>query len=159
MFDGGGKIMGNKYSYIEDMKEWRSEFQFYILVKIRFSETDMFGHMNNVSPFIYFEEARIDFMKHVGIFNLSTDPASVPIVADLQCDYQKQVYFDDHLKLYVKVDNVGNSSMDIHYMAVNQQEEICFTGRGKIVNINPGTGKPIPLTDEVKEKVLTVNKA
>src|SRR5699024_12819649 len=85
MFDGEEKIMGYKYSYIEDMKEWRSEFQFYIPVKIRFSETDMFGHMNNVSPFIYFEEARIDFMKHVGIFNLSTDPASVPIVADLQC--------------------------------------------------------------------------
>src|SRR5699024_1356941 len=81
------------------------------------------------------------FMKHVGIFNLSTEPESVPIVADLQCDYQKQVYFDEHLKLYVKVDNVGNSSMDIHYMALNQQEDICFTGRGKIVNINATTVK------------------
>ncbi|HLR53792.1 MAG TPA: thioesterase family protein [Pseudogracilibacillus sp.] len=151
--------MATKFSYIEDMKVWRQEFQFYIPIKIRFSETDMFGHMNNVSPFIYFEEARIDFMKHVGIFNLSTEPESVPIVADLQCDYQKQVYFDEHLKLYVKVDNVGNSSMDIHYMALNQQEDICFTGRGKIVNINPTTGKPIPLTEEVKEKVLMKNKA
>lgn len=151
--------MAAKFSYIEDMTTWRQEFQFYIPIKIRFSETDMFGHMNNVSPFIYFEEARIDFMKHVGIFNLTAEPDSVPIVADLQCDYQKQVYFDEQLKLYVKVDNVGNSSMDIHYMALNHQEDICFTGRGKIVNINPSTGKPMPLTEEIKEKVLMKNKA
>src|SRR5690625_1906664 len=122
----------SRYSYIEDFDTWRNEFSLYINVKIRFSETDMFGHMNNVSPFIYFEEARIEFMKNVGIFSLSNESTTFPVVADLQCDYQAQVFFDDTIKLYVKADSIGNTSMDIHYMAVNQMDKVCFTGRGRL---------------------------
>ncbi|ALX48236.1 acyl-CoA thioesterase [Lentibacillus amyloliquefaciens] len=141
-------------SYIENMEEWRSGFSFYIPVKIRFSETDMFGHVNNVSPFIYFEEARIEFMKSTGLFDNSNYSSGLPIVADLQCDYHRQIYFDDSLKLYVKVNDIGKTSLDIHYMAVNDKEDICLTGRGRMVYINSETGKPIPLSESIKEKLL-----
>ena len=30
----------------------------------------MFGHMNNVTPFVYFEEARISYFKHLGVMDL-----------------------------------------------------------------------------------------
>lgn len=148
----------NRFSYIDDLEKWRSEFEFYINVKIRFSETDMLGHLNNVSSFIYFEEARVEYMKYLGIFSLKKDATVIPVVADLQCDYHTQVFFDDRLKLYIKANTVGNSSIDLHYMAVNQDGIICFTGRGNIVNLNPKTGKPVPLTDDVKEKLLASNK-
>ncbi|WP_369678806.1 acyl-CoA thioesterase [Planococcus faecalis] len=34
-------------------------------VQVRFSETDMFGHVNNTVPIAYFEFARIEFMKEM----------------------------------------------------------------------------------------------
>jgi acyl-CoA thioester hydrolase len=140
-----------KVSYIEDFQAWKNEFSFSIPIKVRFSETDMFGHVNNVSPFIYFEEARIAFMEEVGIFtDLSEGSDRVPVVADLQCDYHQQMYFGDTLNLYVKANHVGNTSMDIHYMMVNQEEKICITGRGRVVQINPQTGKPVPFNEEQK---------
>ncbi|QKY69607.1 thioesterase family protein [Lentibacillus sp. CBA3610] len=141
-----------RISYIDNMQEWRSEFSFFIPVKIRFSETDMFGHVNNVSPFIYFEEARIEFLKASGLFDNQSD-AAMPIVADLQCDYHKQIYFNENLTLYVKVDHVGNTSLDVHYMALNEDEHLCLTGRGRMVYINPETGKPAPLSDSIKERL------
>ncbi|GAA0601247.1 thioesterase family protein [Virgibacillus siamensis] len=143
----------SKVTYIDDMEQWRSEFSFYIPIKIRFSETDMFGHVNNVSPFIYFEEARIEFLKAAGLFDRANTDNGMPIVADLQCDYHKQLFFDDPLKLYVKVNHIGNSSLDIHYMAVNEQDKLCLTGRGRMVYINTETGKPVSINESMKEKL------
>ncbi|MBO8156392.1 MAG: acyl-CoA thioesterase [Bacillaceae bacterium] len=143
-----------KVSYIEDFESWQRDFEFFIHVNVRFSETDMFGHVNNVSPFIYFEEARIGFFHSIGLFgDMDMKQDRVPVVADLQCDYHRQMYFGDRLKLYVKADEIGKTSVDIHYMCLNQNQELCVTGRGRIVQINPKTGKPVPFTDEQKEKL------
>lgn len=140
-------------NYIKDLEEWKSEFSFSTDIKIRFSETDMFGHVNNVSPFIYFEEARTDYFNELQ-YLLNDSSGSIPIVADLQCDYHKELYFGNTLKLYVKVNSTGNSSLDIHYLGINENEEICLTGRGALVNIDPQTKKAVPLGDRLKEKML-----
>ncbi|WP_253291243.1 acyl-CoA thioesterase [Virgibacillus proomii] len=56
-----------RISYIEDLNQWRSTFLFSIPVTVRFSETNLFGHMNNIAAFIYLEQVRIEFLKPVGI--------------------------------------------------------------------------------------------
>ena len=144
-----------KIPYIEDFSKWKSEFRFSIEVNIRFSETDMFGHMNNVSPFIYFEEARIEFLKHVGLFQSDKLGNIIPIVADLQCNYLEQVFFGETITLYVKTNSVGNSSLDIHYMGLKENGNVCLTGRGNMVNIDATSGKSVPLTEEQKDKLLS----
>lgn len=154
--DDKGESSMRKISYIEDFTKWKEEFSFSIPIRIRFSETDMFGHVNNVSPFIYFEEARIEFLKSVGLF-ADTEMDGIPIVADLQCDYLRQLFFEDKLQIYVKASHIGNTSFDVHYMGVNQEEDVCLTGRGRIVYINAATGKPLPLGDDVREKLITMN--
>jgi len=149
-----------KASYIKDLKEWQEEFKFFVEVTVRFSETDMFGHLNNTVPFTYFEYARIEYMKHMKRFG-STGQSSeqmtkISVVADLQCDYFKQVYFDETLRIYVKTAKIGNSSIDIHYLAKNENNELCFTGRGTIVQIDKATGKAIPWDE--KEKLILQEK-
>ncbi|WP_053218986.1 acyl-CoA thioesterase [Virgibacillus senegalensis] len=141
-------------NYIEDFEVWKEEFVFSIPVNIRFLETDMFGHVNNVSPFIYFEEARIAFLKKLGFFQTDMESTkTMPIVADLQCDYHRQIYFSDKMKLYVKVNHVGNTSIDIHYLGENQKGDVCITGRGRLVQINVHTGKPVPFSEEEKQRL------
>ncbi|WP_404453382.1 acyl-CoA thioesterase [Virgibacillus necropolis] len=142
--------------YIEDMIEWRESFSFSVPINIRFSETDMFGHVNNVSPFIYFEEARIEFLKSVGLFDNPNGENGIPVAADLQCDYHHQMFFNDKLELYVKVNHIGNTSIDVHYMGINQDDKLCLTGRGRLVYVNPKTGKPVPLSDQMKENIIHV---
>jgi|SRR5690625_4866263 len=145
-----GEIFMAKIDYIEDLTEWRSGFKYSIPIYIRFSETDMIGHMNNVSPFIYFEEARIKFLQSLGLFSNGVYKEGVPVVADLQCNYLKQSFFGETLDMYVKANHVGNSSVDFHYMAINEKEEITLTGRGRLVFIDKDSGKPVPLKDDIK---------
>ncbi len=143
----------DKVSYIDHAEKWKKEFVFSSPTTIRFSETDMFGHMNNVSPFIYFEEARINFLKEVGLFTNIHHVTGVPVVADLQCDFHQQLYFDQTIQTYVKAVHVGSTSFDLHYMVVNEKKEIVLTGRGRMVYVDQHTGKPQALSEEMKQKL------
>ena len=140
-------------NYIEDVAVWESDFHFYSEVSVRFSETDMYGHLNNTVTFAYFEYARIEYFKHIELMNdwLNPNGEKIPVVADLQCDYVKQVFFDEKLRIYVKANYVGSSSVDIHYMAKNNKGEIVFTGRGSIVQIEKKTGRAAKWSEEERE--------
>ncbi|MFE3972878.1 MULTISPECIES: acyl-CoA thioesterase [unclassified Peribacillus] len=146
----------NRISYIDNITEWINDFSFKHEIKVRFSETDMFRHLNNTIPFTYFEEARIEYFQSMGFMKdwTSAEGDEIPVVADLQCDYLKQVFFNDQLTIHVKADHIGKSSVDIHYMGSKHDGSICFTGRGTIVQVSKATGKPIPWTEEMKRSLL-----
>ncbi|SNS65558.1 acyl-CoA thioester hydrolase [Bacillus sp. OK838] len=146
----------NRISYIDNITEWINDFSFKHEIKVRFSETDMFRHLNNTIPFTYFEEARIEYFQSMGFMKdwTSAEGDGMPVVADLQCDYLKQVFFNDQLTIHVRADHIGKSSVDIHYMGSKHDGSICFTGRGTIVQVSKATGKPIPWTEEMKRSLL-----
>ncbi|MBA4538303.1 acyl-CoA thioesterase [Bacillus aquiflavi] len=149
-----------KVNYIKDFAKWEQDFKFFHPIKVRFSETDMFGHVNNTVPFTYFEEARIEFFNSKGVMQnwLLQNNETIPVVADLQCDFIKQVYFGENLKIYVKANEIGTSSVDIHYMAKKMDGTVCFVGRGTIVQISKKTGKSVPWSDEIKGQFILSNK-
>lgn len=147
-----------KANYITNIEQWQQEFNFSVSVQVRFSETDMFGHVNNTVPITYFEFARIEYMKELGLMQqwLTGTGDLFPVIADMQVDYTRQVYFDEMLDVYVKIASIGRSSIDVHYWVVNANGETCFTGRGAMVQISKATGKGHPWT--VEEKELFENK-
>lgn len=156
----GADLMA-RMSYVTNLEEWQSEFSFKVTIQVRFSETDLFGHMNNTVPFVYFEEARIEYLNYLGLMQEWTKSHNeiIPVVADLQCDFLQQVFFNEKIDVYVKIGNVGNSSIDLHYMGINPKGEICFTGRNSLVNISRHTGRSERWKDEWKELLKSeVNK-
>lgn len=142
-------------TYIGDFEEWKKGFNFSVPVTVRFSETDMFGHLNNTVNFTYFEHARIEYLKHLGLMEnwMDENEGSITVVADLQCDYLKQVFFDEQLDIHVKTERVGSTSLDIHYLATGHEGEPAFTGRGTIVQVSRKTGKPLPWSDKALDAI------
>ncbi len=145
-----------KISYIDDIKDWEQRFSFFHPVRVRFSETDMFGHLNNTVPFVYFEEARIAFFEHLGFMNdwLGKEHDAIPVVANLQCDFLQQVYFGEQLQIGVKVAHIGNSSVDLHYVGKKQNGAIAFTGRGTMVQMSKATGKGVAWDEEARARLI-----
>ncbi|KIL44624.1 acyl-CoA thioesterase [Jeotgalibacillus soli] len=146
-----------RVAYIQDIEKWEKEFIYYHEVSVRFSETDLFGHLNNTVTFVYFEQARIEFFKAIGFMQEWVRPEheTIPVVANLQCDYLQQVYFDQKLKVYVKMASVGKSSADVHYKAVNEKGATVFVGRGTVVQMSKKTGKGHAWTEEQKARLIT----
>jgi acyl-CoA thioester hydrolase len=150
----------SRISYIENFSDWQKGFSFYHPIKVRFSETDMFGHVNNTVPFSYFEEARIEFFKSKGFMQdwLKQENDTIPVVADLQCDFLAQVYFGETIKIHVKATKVGTTSVDLHYMGQKEDGSVCFVGRGTMVQMSKSTGKGSPWNEKMKELLLQDKK-
>jgi acyl-CoA thioester hydrolase len=143
-----------RQDYISNMEEWTKGFHFYHELNVRFGEIDGFGHVNNTNVFIYMEEARIALFKELGLMRSWGAPGSeeIPVVADLQCDYLAQIMYDEKLKIYVKINEVGSSSIDLHYLGINEEDKPVFTGRGAIVQISRESGRPSKWTEALQNQ-------
>ncbi|MGN5455150.1 acyl-CoA thioester hydrolase [Kurthia sp. 3B1D] len=141
-------------AYIEDVQTWLADFYYFEDIKVRFCETDLFGHMNNTVPFIYFEQVRTAYMENSGLMAQELEPGvfGVPVMANLHCDYVQQAYYNDVLKVGVKIARIGRSSIDMHYVALKGQE-IIFTGTSTVVQMNKNTGKSIAFNNEQLESL------
>lgn len=137
-------------TYIRDYEEWSAGFTYAAPLTVRFADLDMYGIVNNAVIISYLEYARIEYFKHVGLMGdwmSPTYPVAV-VLADVQCDYAKPIQYDEKLLIYVKVEKIGTSSVDVHYLGKNEKEEIVFTGRSTLVQIDKKTGKGSPWSEE-----------
>lgn len=90
-----------------------------IEVYVRFSETDAAGHVNNVSYFSYFEEARTKLFRDIGIDEDHKQSHLSFILASTKCDYLAQAYAGQMLKVSTNVSRVGNKSFSVKHVITN----------------------------------------
>ncbi|BFH60780.1 MULTISPECIES: acyl-CoA thioesterase [Paenibacillus] len=147
-----------KESFIQpDAESWLQKFHFSIPIKVRYCETDMLGHVNNVSYFMYFEQGRIEYFENLGLFDAMFGGEKVAVVADLECQYLAQMYRSDKVQLHVRVASIGRSSLDVEY-AVVVENRLKAAGRGAVVLIDQASGKSTPIPDEVRVVIAAFEK-
>lgn len=142
-------------SYIKEFSTWEKEFQYFDSLQVRFSETDAFGHVNNTVAFVYFEQARIHFFQSIGVMDDWVQGLYMIVTGDLQCDYRKQVVFGETLHVGVKIDYIGTTSIDVHYLIKDSRGEVCMTGRGRIVQVEKATGHSVPWEEKTLDFLKT----
>lgn len=121
-------------------------------IKVRFSETDLLGHINNVSYFTYLEAARIDFLEQIGL-KISTEKY-VFILASAKCDFIQQGYFGQTLKINTSVSRMGTKSLVLtSEMFDKESGSLIAKGESALVFFDRTEQKSIILTDEIKESL------
>jgi acyl-CoA thioester hydrolase len=143
-------------AYVQPNPEgWLNKFHFAIPIKPRYVETDMFGHINNISYFIYFEQGRVDYLEHLQLAEKLFNDVTASVVGDLECQYLSQVYKKDPLRLHVRCAKLGRSSYDLEYALVEAVTgELKATGRGAMVFIDRQSGRSTPIPDDVREAII-----
>lgn len=141
-------------TYIQDFTEWSKDFSFATSLTVPFSDLDLYGIVNNAVTISYLEYARIEYFKHLDLMSdwLNPNCSKAIVLADVQCDYIKPIHFDEGIKIQVKVARLGTSSIDMHYLGKDEQEEVVFTGRSTVVQIDKRTGKSSPWSEEMRLK-------
>ncbi|TVY08607.1 acyl-CoA thioesterase [Paenibacillus cremeus] len=141
--------------YIQpDAQGWLAKFHFSIPIKVRYCETDMAGHLNNVSYFIYYEQGRVDYLEQLGLSDVLFNARTVSVTADLECQFLAQVLKKEPLMLYVRVAKLGRSSFDLEYaLTESSTGQLKAVGRGAMVYIDKASEKSIPLPDVVREAI------
>lgn len=80
--------------------------------RVRWSDVDAYGHVNNVKYFEYVQEARIRFMRGLGTGDLAGDAAWV--VARQDVEYKRPMVFrSEPYEIRSRVTRIGRSSYDL----------------------------------------------
>lgn len=121
-------------------------------IKVRFSETDALGHISHISYFVYLEEARTNFFEEIG-FSTTIEDWEI-ILTTAKCDFVRQGYFNQRLKVISEVSRIGNSSfMVVHQILDEETGELIAKGEGGAVYFNFKTQKSEKLPAKFKEKL------
>ncbi|TCP32339.1 acyl-CoA thioester hydrolase [Scopulibacillus darangshiensis] len=123
-------------------------------ITVRFGETDALGHVNNVSYYIYFEQARVDFMKELG-FHIGKKPGDLSfVVVSTSCDYIKQAFFDQNLNVETYVSKIGNKSFVLNHDIFDEQSgDVIAKGKSVTVVFEPKNNRALPIPEQLKGKL------
>jgi acyl-CoA thioester hydrolase len=122
----------------------RASFSFVESEKLRFSDTDMIGHVNNVAFAALLESGRTAF-GHFHLFPHMPDGYLV-VMARVEIDYRRELHWPAVVDIGTRIVAVGNSSYAMG-QGVFKGDVCVATGRTTLVMIDRATRRSARLPD------------
>ena len=133
----------------------RSEFRFWTFEKLRNADTDQFRHVNNAVISTLFEAARMEIFAPPAIRPLMAG-ANLAIVR-LLVEFRREVHFPGQVDIGSTVIAVGKTSVRISQgLFVANSQECSASAEATCVLVDPASGIPSPIGDELREHLLAV---
>lgn len=88
----------------------RAAYPVFLPMTTRWRDDDVYGHMNNVVYYEYFDTAVNQWLKESGALPVPGGPV-IGLVAETACRYRASVGFPDRLELGLSALRVGRSSV------------------------------------------------
>jgi acyl-CoA thioester hydrolase len=131
------------------------DFHFSYPIEVRFGDLDPLGHVNNANFLTYFEQTRINYLVHLGLFNKGQSFLEVGIIlADAHITYLAPVLFGMDVRIHVGVTRLGNKSMTMEYLMIdNANRSQLATASIVLVTYDYHKGETIPIPDLWREKI------
>lgn len=130
-----------------------TNFHFSFPIPIRYADIDAQGHVNNAVYFSFLEQARIEYMRMLGIWRVEDNFLSIgTIVAEATCSYKRPILLGDQVLVWARVSRLGNKSYDFEYRITANGEEAA-TARTVQVAYDYATSQSIRVPDDWRAKV------
>ena len=126
---------------------------------VRFSDVDVYGHVNNVKYFEYYQEARIAFIQSLDepLLDPSAESTLRQVVARIDVDYKRPILFRPEPYLVETwVTRIGTSSYDLSSRIVDAEGQPCSRAEARLVAFDPGTQRSRPLGDQERSSLEAV---
>lgn len=120
--------------------------------KIRYSDTDKHGHVNNAVFSMYFETPRLELLYPKEI-DLRCDGCQFVIV-NTNINYLKEIQFPGIIKSACSIQSIGKSSITF-IQALFQDDILVSNATSVIVQIDMTTKQSIPLSKETVSYLTT----
>lgn len=88
----------------------RSDYRHFSTITTRWKDNDIYGHVNNVTYYAYFDSAANRYLIEHGGLDIHNDPV-FGIVVESQCRYHAPIAYPDAIEAGLRVDRLGNSSV------------------------------------------------
>lgn len=113
-------------------------------VQVRFSDIDVYGHVNNVTYFEYFMEARIRYTARLWRDLPPSTPQPTFVVAQADVDYRAPMVFrSTSYDCFSTIAEVGTSSFRVD-SEIREGSTVFARSKVTLVFVDPTTGRPSP---------------
>jgi acyl-CoA thioester hydrolase len=136
------------------MAESIADYKFKTVIPVRFSDMDVYGHVNNAVYLTYFEIARTNYWREVINWNWNDNGI---ILGRSEINYLKPINRDDQISCYVRTTRIGNSSFDVMHVLVKHTEngeEICTTGKTVCISYDYNANKSVPIPSNERRRMI-----
>ena len=125
----------------------RATFQYWYQEKLRFSDTDMIGHINNVAFAAVIESGRVNYTRSGVIQNLPDDV--LVVMRRIELDYRAELHWPAEVDVGSVLLRIGRTSITIGN-AVFDGGLCAATAVTTLVVIGRDSRKPVPIAEAVR---------
>lgn len=117
---------------------------FVIKVRVRYAETDRMGYCYYGNFATYFEVARVEALRELGVtYRQLEDEGVILPVLDFQIRYFKPAYYDEELRIETIIEEVNGARVYFSYKTFNEQNEQLNQATSTLVFVDFSTKKPM----------------
>lgn len=112
--------------------------------KVHYYETDKMGITHHSNYVRWMEEARMDYLKHIGwgMRRLEKEGVTSPVVS-VECHYKRTTTFDDEIRIEVAIQKYTGVKLEMAYVMTNCADDtVVLTASSSHCFIDPA-GRPI----------------
>ena len=128
----------------------RAEYPYMQAITTRWHDNDVYGHVNNVTYYSFFDTAVNTYLIEVGGLDIQ-DGEVVAFVVSSACDYFASIAFPERIELGLRVGKLGSSSVQYELAVFKAgEEEACAAGRFVHVFVDRASNRPVAIPDRLR---------
>ena len=132
----------------------KAVFKFYIPVEIRYSDLDPQWHVNNTRYLVFMEQARLEYLCQLGLFDGQSFLDLKMIIADVHVSYLAPIVLGQNVRVGTRAARIGNKSITFEYRIEDADNGgLLATGEVVGVSYNYRSHETIPVPADWRQKI------
>ncbi len=151
-----GRRFGSIFPMQRDPPATRGAYRRFQSITTRWKDNDVFGHVNNVVYYSFFDTAVTNLLLEHGILSIGESPI-IAVVAETACRYRRELAFPDAVTVGLRVAHLGRSSVRYELgIFRNEENEAAAEGHFVHVFVARATMRPEPMPQAARAVLETL---
>jgi acyl-CoA thioester hydrolase len=128
----------------------REAYRHFQLIPTRWMDNDVYGHVNNVVYYSYFDTVVNQYLVEQGVLHIEASPV-IGLVVETACKYFAPISFPDLVHAGLRVARLGNSSVR-YEIGIFRNQELTASAQGHFVHVyvDRVSRRPTPLPEATR---------
>ncbi|WP_407313029.1 acyl-CoA thioesterase [Desulfosporosinus sp. SB140] len=129
------------------------DFPVQVIIPIAWGEMDSYGHLNNIYYLRYFETARIQYFREIGLVDIKLETGLGPILAQSTCKYHKPLQYPDQVIVGAKIKSMSKSSFVMEHLIISEKVGVAASGEGVIVMYDYNASQKAEIPPAIRKQI------
>lgn len=128
----------------------RDDYPHLCVITTRWMDNDVYGHVNNVLYYSFFDTVIAEYLVHEGGFEFETAEV-IGLAVESSCRYRRSLAFPERIQAGLRVAHLGNSSVRYEIgIFAGDDREACADGYFVHVFVTRATNRPTPIPAPIR---------